>query len=272
MQWGRYLGGVARGDMGRSFATRRAVIDELKERVPATIELALAAMAIAIFLGLPAGVLAALAARRRPWGIVDHLLNAGALAGISMPVFWLGLLLQIYVAPVQQRTSFDINVHAVTGLYLVQHAARARRRGLRRCLRHLALPAIALGTIPLAVVSRMTRAAMLETLGQDFVRTARARGLGPVRVAVRHALRNALIPIVTVIGLQGAALLGGAVLTESVFQWPGLGTYIVAAAQKKDLPALQGAVLITATVFVLANLLVDLAYARLDPRIRLGSE
>lgn len=268
VQWGRYVARVARGDLGVSFSSKRAIGDELLERVPATMELALAAMGIALAIGLPAGVIAAVAARRGPWQAVDHVLTAAALVGISLPVFWLGLLLQIYVYPAQQRVAFATDLRPITNFYLVDALLARDGAAFVDVLRHLALPAIALGTIPLAVIARMTRSSMLAVLSQDFVRTARAKGLAPARVVVRHALRNALVPVVTVAGLQMAALLGGAVLTESVFQWPGLGTYIVRAAQKKDLPALQGAVLVVAAIFVGANLAVDLAYAWLDPRIR----
>lgn len=272
LQWGRYVARAATGDLGVSFASRRRVTEELGERLPATIELALAAMLLAVSFGVPAGVLAAVAARaRRPaLRAVDHALTAASLVGISMPVFWLGLLLQIYAYPAQQRLSPALDLHAVTGLYVLDALIARDAAALADVLRHLALPALALGTIPLAIVARMTRSSMLDVLSHDFIRTAAAKGVSPARVVVRHGLRNALIPIATVIGLQMAALLGGAVLTESVFQWPGLGTYIVRAAQKKDLPALQGAVLVVALVFILANLAVDLLYAWLDPRIRLA--
>ncbi|GIW72017.1 MAG: peptide ABC transporter permease [Planctomycetota bacterium] len=269
VQWVRYVWGALHGDLGRSFASRRPVVDELGERIPATVELALAAALIAVPLGIGAGVAAALA-HRFPWSLLDHGLSALALAGISFPVFWLGLLLQIYVYPAQQRLGPLSVLEPVTGLYVLDAALAGDAALLADAALHLALPAVALATIPLAIIARMTRASMREVLAQDYIRTARAKGLGRVRVALRHALRNALVPVVTVSGVQLAALLGGAVLTETVFQWPGLGTYIVRAAQKKDLPALQGAVLVVAVVFVLANLAVDLAYAWLDPRIRAG--
>jgi peptide/nickel transport system permease protein len=269
LQWGRYVARVARGDLGTSFGSKRPVGEELRERVPATMELALAAMLFAVALGVPAGVIGAVSARGRGARALDHVLTAMALVGISLPVFWLGLLLQIYVYPAQQRLASATDLAPVTGFYLVDALLARDGAAFLDVLRHLALPALALGTIPLAVIARMTREAMLGALAQDFVRTARAKGVAPARVVVRHALRNALVPVVTVAGLQMAALLGGAVLTESVFQWPGLGTYIVRAAQKKDLPALQGAVLVVAGIFVATNLAVDLAYAWLDPRIRL---
>jgi ABC-type dipeptide/oligopeptide/nickel transport system permease component len=268
VQWGRYVGRVAQGDLGESFSSKRPVASELGERIPATVELALAAMLFAVGVGVPAGTVAAVASRRRGLRAIDHAVTALALVGISLPVFWLGLLLQIHVSPMQQRVSFTTDLAPVTGFYVIDALIARDGAALADVLRHLALPALALGTIPLAVITRMTRASMLDALAQDFVRTARAKGLSPVRVALRHALRNALVPVVTATGLQMAALLGGAVLTESVFQWPGLGTYIVRAAQKKDLPALQGAVLVAAAIFVAINLAVDLAYAWLDPRMR----
>jgi peptide/nickel transport system permease protein len=271
VQWGRYVWRAARGDLGTSFGSKRRVARELFERIPATVELGLSAMAFAVVFGVPAGVLAAVAARRGGRAALgDQALGVAALCGVSLPVFWLGLLLQIYVYPAQQRLSPAVDLEAVTGLYVIDALIRGDRTALMDVLAHLALPALALGTVPLAITARMTRSAMLDVLSQDFVRTARAKGLAPARVVVRHALRNALVPIVTAIGLETATLLGGAVLTESVFQWPGLGTYIVRAAQKKDLPALQGAVLVVALVFVAANLAVDLIYGWLDPRIREG--
>jgi peptide/nickel transport system permease protein len=266
VQWARYMGGAVQGDLGRSFVTRQSVVQELGQRATATAELALAAMLLAVPLGLGFGVISALS-RRWPFSLLDWGLTAIALIGISMPVFWLGLLLQIHVYPTQGRIAPHLLIEVRTGLYTIDALLMGDARILTDVLRRLALPALALATIPLAVITRMTRSAMLEVLGSEFVRTARAKGAGPVRVAIRHALRNALVPIVTIVGLQLAGLLGGAVLTETVFQWPGLGTYIVAAAEAKDLPALQGAVLLVAAIFVLINLLVDMLYTGLDPRL-----
>jgi ABC-type dipeptide/oligopeptide/nickel transport system permease component len=260
------MGGAVQGDLGRSFVTRQSVVQELGQRATATAELALAAMLLAVPLGLGFGVISALS-RRWPFSLLDWGLTAIALIGISMPVFWLGLLLQIHVYPTQGRIAPHLLIEVRTGLYTIDALLMGDARILTDVLRRLALPALALATIPLAVITRMTRSAMLEVLGSEFVRTARAKGAGPVRVAIRHALRNALVPIVTIVGLQLAGLLGGAVLTETVFQWPGLGTYIVAAAEAKDLPALQGAVLLVAAIFVLINLLVDMLYTGLDPRL-----
>ncbi len=266
VQWWRFVSAGVRGDLGRSFRTRRPVTEELGERVPATLELTFAAMLLALPLGVMAGVVSALA-RRFPWSVADHALTFLALVGISLPVFWLGLLLQIHVYPTQQRLGPQFDIVSHTGFYVVDAVIMGDWRVLGDVFRRLLLPALALATIPLAVITRMTRSAMLDVAGLEFVRTAYAKGLGNVRIAVGHTLRNALIPIVTVAGLQLAALMGGAVLTESVFQWPGLGTYIVDAAQTKDLPALQGAVLIVAVIFVFVNLLVDVSYGWLDPRI-----
>lgn len=267
IQWARYVARAVQGDLGRSFVTRRPIGEELAERLPATMELGLTALALACPLGILAGVLSALC-RRWPLSLVDHGLSTMALVGISLPVFWLGLLFQVYLYPAQQRLPPLADLTPVTGFFVLDALMLGDLKLVKQTLLHLAIPAMALATIPLAVIARMTRAAMIEVLSCDFIRTARAKGLSPARIAVAHALRNALIPIVTITGMQFGALLGGAVLTESVFQWPGLGTYVVKAAQSKDLPALQGAVLIIASIFVLANLLVDLSYLFLDPRIR----
>jgi len=265
-QWGRAVWSAARGDLGRSFRTGEPVASELRSRLGATAELALAAMLFAAPLGIGVGVLSALV-RRFPWTLIDHAAMAVALVGISVPVFWLGLLLQIHLFPSQQRLALHLDLTVRTGFYTIDALLMGDPAVIGDVFRRLALPALALGTSPLAVITRMTRSAMLDVLGCDYIRTARAKGLGEARIAVRHALRNALVPVVTVVGLQLAALLGGAVLTESVFQWPGLGTYIVEAAKSKDLPALQGAVLCVAAAFVALNLAVDLLYGVLDPRI-----
>jgi peptide/nickel transport system permease protein len=243
------------------------VTEELREKFPATIELALAATAIATALGLVLGVGAAV----RPRGLIDGATSVVALTGISIPVFWLGLLLQIAIAPLTGRDEAADMLEPEqvrTGLLLIDTALAGNWEYFGHALQHLALPAIALSTVPLATIARMTRASMLEALSQDFVRTAKAKGLSASAVVLKHALRNALIPIVTASGLHLAALLGGAVLTESVFSWPGIGSYIYESATKKDLPALQGAVLVVAVVYVVLNLIVDVSYGLIDPRVR----
>ncbi|MEZ0231068.1 MAG: ABC transporter permease [Planctomycetota bacterium] len=265
VQYGRYVTRVATGDLGDCWIHERPVWEELKERFPATIELACCAMVIATVLGVTLGVVAAV----KPRGFVDWAIMLVALVGLSMPIFWLGVLLQLQF-PINQRLDYDnINFPEWSGFYVVDAIAARDGAQLLEVLRHLALPSLALATIPLATTARLTRSSLLETLQQDYIRTARAKGLPPHRVVLKHGLRNALIPIVTALGLQLAALLGGAVLTETVFSWPGVGSYIVEAAVNKDLPALQGAVLVVSLVYIVANLLVDLSYGLIDPRVRL---
>lgn len=265
VRYGRFLKKlVTRGDLGRSVKTDQPVLRELIARVPATAELTLAAMAIALFFGLIIGIVAAL----KPASGWDYGSMFVALCGISFPVFWLGVMLQIAVHPYSGRVGALFSIKPRTGFMLIDAALCPEEGALISALAHLMLPALALATIPLAVIARMTRAAMLEVLAQDYIRTARAKGLGSWAVVVRHGLRNALIPVVTVAGLQLASLLGGAILTESVFDWPGLGKYIYEAAFNEDIPALQGAVMFVAAVFTLINLGVDVSYNFIDPRIR----
>jgi peptide/nickel transport system permease protein len=253
------------GDLGESWATERPVLTDLVEKFPATIELAFAAMLIATFLGVGLGVLAAL----KPRSALDYAIMTIALTGISLPIFWLGVLMQS-VSPTAERVDFNIDIDVTTRFYVIDAILMRDWGALRSVLGHLALPAIALATIPLATVVRLTRSSLLEALQQDYVRTARAKGLSDWTVVMKHAMRNALIPIVTAFGLQLAALLGGAVLTETVFSWPGVGSYIVDAATNKDLPALQGAVLVVSVFYTLANLVVDLSYGLIDPRVRVS--
>jgi peptide/nickel transport system permease protein len=241
-QYGRFVGGALRGDLGVSIRSRRPVTTEIAENLASTAQLALAAMLVAIGLGVPLGLLAALS--RNSW--LDVASMGGALLGVSMPSFWLGLLL-IFVF------SLQLAWFPATG---------------GGDLRHLVLPAVTLGMIAAAIIARLTRSSMLEVLGQDYVRTARAKGLGGFSVVVRHALKNALIPIITIFGLQFGNLLAGAVIVETVFSRPGLGRLIVGGILNKDFPLVQGVVLFVATVYVLINVLVDVAYAYADPRIR----
>jgi peptide/nickel transport system permease protein len=267
VQYLSYVGHVAQGDLGECWAHSpgRPVWDELKERFPATIELACCAMLMATLLGTLLGVVAAV----RPRGLVDWAIMTLALVGLSMPIFWLGILLQIEV-PVVQRVDLatDADAFAWSGFYTIDAIHARDPKLLGEVLQHLMIPSIALATIPLATIARLTRASLLEALQQDYVRTARAKGLAPTAVVLKHGLRNALIPIVTALGLQLAALLGGAILTETVFSWPGVGSYIYEAATNKDLPALQGAVLVVSLVYIVANLIVDVSYALIDPRVR----
>jgi peptide/nickel transport system permease protein len=270
VQYGSYLGRLVRGDLGQSYKRDEEVSREIAQRLPSTIELAFAAMAIALVGGLALGVLSAV----RKGGWIDFLSMTVALAGVSVPVFWLGLILMISFGGIF-ATGWEIDPKCfpprITGFLLVDTLLKGEFRMFLDALRHLALPAAALGSIPLAMTARITRAAMLEVLGSDYIRTARAKGLTPWRTVMRHAFRNAAIPIVTLVGLEFGYLLGGAVLTETVFSWPGMGTYILQSVGEREWNAIGGAVLVLSTVFVLANLAVDILYAFIDPRVRYGT-
>ncbi len=276
VQYGRYVVQLLQGDLGKSLVTREPVSAEFAVLFPATVELALAALLLALLLGLPLGIAAAL--KRGSW--FDQLVMALATVGNSMPVFWWGLILIMAFSvglewtPVSGRIGIEYDVDAVSGFMLVD-AALADLRGQESgawasAVLHLVLPATVLGTIPMAVVARMTRSAMLEVLREDYMRTARAKGLGPARVIVHHGLRNALIPVVTVLGLQVGSLLGGAVLTETIFSWPGIGKWLIDAIARRDYPVVQAGILISALVFIGVNLLVDLLYGVVNPRLRGG--
>lgn len=270
VQFGRFLWQVLHGDLGRSLMTRAPVTDEIMARFPATIELAFMAMLVATIVGVFVGVLSAV----KQYSIFDYLSMVGALAGVSMPIFWLGLMLILLFAvqlgwlPVAGRIDIGMEPARITGLYLLDSLLTGNWAAFVSALRHLMLPALALASYSMAIIARMTRSTMLEVIRQDYVRTARAKGLVESLVIYRHALRNALIPVVTVVGLQMGSLLGGAVLTETVFSWPGIGGLLVNAILAADYPLVQGCVILIATIFVVVNLLVDLLYAFLDPRIR----
>jgi peptide/nickel transport system permease protein len=242
VQFARFLAGAVRGDLGRSYVTREAVAVEVARRLGATVELAVASLALTLVVGMAIGIVSA----RRPGSVLDTAGMAGALIAVSIPTFWLGLILQI-----------------VFSLWL-GWLPSAGRTGLLSLL----LPAITLSAFSVAIVARMTRSSLLEVLSQDFVRTAEAKGLSPAAVLLRHALLNALVPIVTILGLRFGYLLGGAVVTETVFAWPGLGRFIVASIKARDFPSIQGGILVMAACFVLVNLIVDLLYGWLDPRMR----
>jgi ABC-type dipeptide/oligopeptide/nickel transport system permease component len=241
LQFLRYVGGVARGDLGISYITRRPILGDLLQRFPATLQLAGAAMLFAATVGIALGIYGAW----RPGGWADRLATLAAYAGVSFPVYWVGLLL--------------ILLFAVTLRWLPPSGARGPL--------YLILPALTLGMRSVAVLSRMTRAAMQEVLQSDFVRTARAKGLRERRVVLRHAFRNALLPVLTVLGLDFGSYLTGSILTETIFSWPGVGRYVLTAIDKRDLPAVQGSILFLSVVFVLVNLLTDVLYARVDPRV-----
>ena len=265
-----YMGGIAHGNFGVSIVTHEPVIKEFLTLFPATLELALCAVLLALLVGIPAGIIAALNRGKT----LDHALMGLALTGFSMPIFWWGLLLILFVSvqlgwtPVSGRIDLLYYFEPVTGFMLIDSLLSGQPGAFGSAVSHLILPAIVLGTIPLATFARMTRSAMLEVLGEDYVRTARAKGLSPFRVVGLHALRNALIPVVTVIGLQTGVLLGGAVLTEFIFSWPGIGTWLIESIQRRDYPVLQGGILLVSSLVILTNIGVDLLYGVLNPRIR----
>ena len=270
-QYWEYVSGLARGDLGSSFLTNRDVVDDFLQRFPATLELTAAAMVFALGLGIPLGMLTA--KRRGTW--VDQLGTAASLIGISIPIFFLGLMLkwlfaiQFPILPDSGRIDLiDYFIPRVTNLMTVDALLAGDWGGFMDALRHLILPGIALGTIPLAVIMRITRASVIDVLNEDYVRTANAKGLHSEVVDRRHVLRNALLPVVTVIGLQTGLLLGGAILTETIFGWGGVGKWIYDAVLSSDYQVIQSGVLLLALIFILVNLVVDVSYAFLNPRIR----
>ncbi len=270
-QYTRYLARLLRGDMGTSIHRHIPIADELKHRFPATIELALLSMSIAVLVGLPIGVLSA----ARHNSLLDNVSMVASLVGVSMPIFWLGLMeimlfsVTLHWFPVGGRLSHDIDIQAITNLYVVDSIITGNWAALWDALKHLIMPGLALATIPTAIIARMTRASMLDVLQADYIRTARAKGLREQIVLYRHALKNAFLPVVTIIGIQLGNLLAGAVLTETIFAWPGIGKWgLYDAIVGRDYPIVQGAALLIALIIVLINLLVDLSYAFLDPRIQ----
>jgi dipeptide transport system permease protein len=270
VQYGIYIGRVLHGDLGKSIITQDTVMSEFLSLFPATMELAVCAILFALLLGLPAGILAAV--RRN--SIFDHGVMATSLTGYSMPIFWWGLLLILFFSvqlgwtPVSGRIAVQYFIEPETGFLLIDSLRAGDIDAFRSALHHLILPAIVLGTVPLAVIARMTRSAMLEVLGEDYIRTARAKGLSRFRVVGLHALRNALIPVVTVIGLQVGVLFTGAILTETIFSWPGVGKWLIEAIGRRDYPVLQGGMLLLGGLVMMVNLLVDVAYGVINPRIR----
>jgi dipeptide transport system permease protein len=271
VQYGIYIARVLQGDLSKSVITQAPVLDEFLALFPATIELAVCAILFALVIGLPAGILAAV--RRN--SIFDHGVMGISLAGYSMPIFWWGLILillfsvQFDLTPVSGRIDVLYYIEPVTGFLLIDSLFFSEDEGaFRSALAHLILPTIVLGTVPLAVIARMTRSAMLEVLGEDYIRTAKAKGLSRFRIIALHALRNALIPVVTVIGLQVGVLFTGAILTETIFSWPGVGKWLIEAIFRRDYPVLQGGVLLLGIVVMTVNILVDLTYGLINPRIR----
>jgi len=269
-QYAIYISDVLRGDLGKSITTKEPVLSEFLTLFPATIELSLCAIVFALLLGLPAGIIAGV----KRGSVFDHTVMGISLTGYSMPIFWWGLLLMLYFSvylgwtPVSGRISVMYWIEPVTGFMLIDSLLSDDKGAFISALSHLVLPSIVLGTIPLAVIARMTRSAMLEVLSEDYVRTARAKGVPPFQVITVHALRNALIPVITVIGLQVGVLLAGAILTETIFAWPGIGKWLIESVNRRDYPSVQGGVLLVAVVVITVNLIVDLLYGLINPRIR----
>ena len=262
--------GVLRGDFGKSVVTGNSIAFEFRVRFPATIELAVAAVLFAILVGIPAGILAAM----KRGSLIDTTSMMVALTGVSVPIYWLGLMgIMLFAVTLQwvpsgSRLGVDIALDRTTNFYLVDSIISGNWNALGNALRHLVLPALVLGTVPMGVFARMTRSSMLEALSQDYVRTARSKGLRERVVILRHTLKNALLPVVTIIGLETGYLFSGAVLTESIFGWPGVGRWLYQSIIYRDYTVIQGTTLVIAVIFVAANLIVDISYAVIDPRIR----
>ena len=272
VQYWAYLKQVASGNLGTSIVSRQPITEEIKRRFPATIELALAAMVFAVLCGVPLGF----AAAKRYGSAFDHMSLVASLIGISIPIFFLALILKYIFAvklgwlPTVGRQDVLINADHPTNFYILDGILTANPEAAWDATKHLILPAIALGSIPLAIIARITRAAVLDVQNEDYVRTARAKGMSSRVVDGRHIFRNAMLPVVTVIGLQTGLLLSGAILTETVFALPGLGSWLAGAIDARDYPVLQGGILFVAAVFVVVNLLVDLSYGFIDPRVRVS--
>lgn len=272
VQYVIFASNAVQGDFGKSFKSKQPVLDEFMERFPATMELALCAMILAIVLGIGAGIISAI----KRYSIFDYGSMFIALAGVSMPVFWLGLVLIYFFSvslewlPVSGRLGYEFYVENVTGFYLIDTLLASDYPAFWDALKHLILPSIALGTIPMAIIARMTRSSMIEVMKEDYIRTARAKGCSVFQVVMIHALRNAMMPVITVIGLMLGTLFAGAILTETTFSWPGIGKWIVNAVYQRDFPIIQSATLIIASMFIFVNLIVDLLYALINPKIRLS--
>ena len=269
-QYFRYMDRLFRLDLGESIHRRIPVLETLTLRFPATVELSLLSMFLAVIIGIPVGIVSA--SRRN--SLLDSVSMVGSLVGVSMPIFWLGLMEIMLFAvilkwlPAGARLSTGIEIQSITNLFLVDSLITGNWVGFKDSLSHIIMPAIALATIPMAIIARMTRSSMLDVLQEDYIRTAKAKGLGAKLVLYRHALKNAALPVVTIIGLQAGTLLAGAVLTETIFSWPGIGRWVYDAILGRDYPIVQGGTLLIALIFVVVNFLVDIVYALLDPRIR----
>lgn len=270
LQYWQWFTSAMQGDLGISIRSSQPVFQEILDRLPATVELTLVALFIAVLFGILFGVTAA----RHRNTIIDQSMIGFSLLGVSIPIFWLGMMLIFFFSvmlgwlPVSGRLSMGTAIPSITGLYLVDSLLSGNISGFSDALKHLLLPAFSLATVSLALVVRVTRSSMLDVLSEDYIRTARAKGLRERKVVYVHALKNAMIPVVTVIGLQLAKLMGGAILTETVFSWPGIGRLLINAIGFRDYPVVQGVVLFVAFAFILVNIIVDMLYAYLDPRIR----
>jgi peptide/nickel transport system permease protein len=269
IQYGRFLKQLMKGDLGETIWTRQQVWIEVKQRFPATIELSMVALFISCFTGMILGIISA----TKQYSIFDYISMLGALVGVSMPIFWLGLVFMLIFAlnlgwlPMSGRLTVGVELETITNLYILDAIITGNWAALRDAVWHIIMPAVTLSTIPTAIVARMTRSAMLEVLRQDYIKTAKAKGLSQFIVIFKHALRNALIPVVTTIGLQFGVLLGGAILTETIFAWPGVGKWMYDAVMQRDYMVIRSGTLFIATIFVVINLGVDVLYAIINPRI-----
>jgi peptide/nickel transport system permease protein len=269
VQYGMFMKRLMKGDLGETIFTRQKVWVEIRQRFPATMELSVCALFISCVVGVVLGIVSA----TRQYSIFDYLSMLAALTGVSMPIFWLGLVLMLIFSvnlgwlPISGRLGIHINLETVTNFYVLDALITRNWPALRDALWHLVMPAVTLSTIPTAIIARMTRSSMLEVLRQDYIKTARAKGLSWFKVVYKHALRNALIPVVTTIGLQFGVLLCGAILTETIFAWPGVGKWMYDAVMQRDYMVIQGGTLVIATLFIVINLFVDLLYAVINPRI-----
>ncbi len=269
VQYGMFMGRLMKGDLGETIFTRQKVWTEIKHKFPATLELSVCALFISCVAGIILGIISA----TKQYSVFDYLSMVGALTGVSMPIFWLGLVLMLIFSvnlgwlPISGRLSVMVDLDVVTNFYVLDSIISKNWVALRDSIWHLIMPAVTLSTIPTAIIARMTRSSMLEVLKQDYIKTAMAKGLSKFKVVYKHALRNALIPVVTTIGLQFGVLLCGAILTETIFAWPGVGKWMYDAVMQRDYMVIQGGTLIIATIFILINLLVDLLYAVINPKI-----
>jgi len=269
IQYGMFLKRLSQGDLGETIFTRQQVLVEIQQRFPATIELSVLALLISCFFGVIFGIISA----TKQYSVFDYASMVAALAGVSMPIFWLGLILMMIFSlnlgwlPLSGRLSIDVDLEIVTNFYVIDAIITKNWVAFKDALWHLIMPAVTLSTIPTAIVARMTRSAMLDVLRQDYIKTAKAKGLSSFKVVFKHALRNALIPVVTTIGLQFGVLLGGAILTETIFAWPGVGKWMYDGVMQRDYMVIQGGTLFIAAIFILINLAVDILYAVINPRI-----